>query len=70
MNIKRQELNIALAHLTAWLLFFSALILLPLEEPRGDLVTRLALPPWKDPGELLALSNSRSSEVSRSCKAE
>lgn len=55
MNIKRQELNIALGHLIAWLLFFPALILLPLEEPRRDLVASLALALWEDPGELVSL---------------
>lgn len=50
MNIKRQKLNIALGHLTAWLLFFPALILLPSEESRRDLIARLALAPWDDLG--------------------
>lgn len=45
MNIKRQELNIALGHLIARLLFFPALILLSLEEPSRDLIARLALAP-------------------------
>ena len=69
MNIKRQELNIALGHLIAWLLFFPALVWLPLEEPRRDLVAGLALAPWEDQENWQVLSISRLSEFSGLCKA-